>query len=284
MWLSRIAAAITRGVRPSLSGRARDPSSPLSPYYLRQDPRGAHMRLLALIPPAIDVLDVGCASGYLARLLIERNCRVVGVEIDPDAARRARAYCQEVYELSAETLDRLPADCGPFQVILFGDVLEHLAHPDKALSAARRLLQPDGTVVLSVPNIAHFSIRLHLLMGRFNYTAAGLLDRTHLHFFTRQSIAELARSCGFRVVARDVTQGSPLIYGGHLLRKLGLERGELTHTIDAWDLWLSRRMPGLFGFQHLLVLRPAPDDIPARVSHAVADATSRGAPPPVPTP
>lgn len=235
---------------------APDLTVPPSPYYLRQDPRGAHMRLLAHIPPGRSVLDVGCASGYLARLLMERGCRVIGVEIDPDAARQARAYCEAVFELSAEALDQLPPDQGPFAVVLFGDVLEHLAHPETALVGAHRLVEPEGTVILSVPNIAHYSVRFRLLVGQFNYTRDGLLDRTHLHFFTRHSITALARASGFTVIVRDVTQGSPLIYAGHLLRKLGLGRTRLTRAIDTGDLWLSRKLPGLFGFQHLLVLRP----------------------------
>jgi hypothetical protein len=117
------------------------------------------------------------------------------------------------------------------------------------------LLKPTGTVVVSVPNVAHLSVRLRLFAGRFTYTPDGLLDATHLRFFTRRSIIELARSSGFTIARYDVTQGSPLRQVGHLLRRVGMERARITARVDACDLLLSRRFPGLFGFQHLLVLR-----------------------------
>lgn len=235
------------GPRASGSGR--------SPYFLRRDARGAHMRLLDLMPRGEQVLDVGCASGYLAQLLHERGYHVTGVEPDPDAAREARNSCEIVYEESAEQLDHLPMHPHSFDIVLFGDVLEHLAHPERALAGARDLLEHDGSVVISVPNVAHYSIRLRLFMGRFTYTPDGLLDATHLRFFTRRSIVGLARSSGFGVARYDVTQGSPLRSMGHLLRKIGMERAWITRVVDAWDLFLSRRFPGLFGYQHLLILR-----------------------------
>ncbi|MCA1668797.1 MAG: methyltransferase domain-containing protein [Thermomicrobia bacterium] len=229
---------------------------PRSPYFLRRDTRGAHMRLLALMPRGERVLDVGCASGYLAELLQERGYRVTGVEPDPDAATQARQRCEMVYEESAERLDRLPLPSHSFDITLFGDVLEHLAHPERALAGVHTLLAHDGAVVISVPNVAHYSVRLRLFAGRFTYTPDGLLDATHLRFFTRQSIIALARSSGFAVARYDVTQGSPLRLVGHLLRKVGREQTRPTRLVDACDLFLSRRFPGLFGYQHLLVLRP----------------------------
>lgn len=253
----RDAATATLGPRTRLSRR--------SPYFLRRDRRGAHMRLLSLIPPGERVLDVGCASGYLARLLRERGYRVIGIEPDPEAAQQARDHCDVVYEESAERLDCLPLSPGSFDTVLFGDVLEHLVHPERALAGARGLLKRTGFVVVSVPNVAHYSVRLRLIAGRFTYTPDGLLDATHLRFFTRRSIFALARSSGFSVVRYDVTQGSPLRLVGHLLRKAGMERVGITRAVDACDLFLSRALPGLFGYQHLLVLRPqlAATDAPA---------------------
>ena len=228
-----------------------------SPYYLRQDRRGAHMRMLSLVPPGQRVLDVGCASGYLARLLGQRGYQVTGVEIDPEAARHARAYCDVVYEISAENLDALPVPDELYDIVLFGDVLEHLVTPEKALRSVHHLLAPGGTVIVSLPNIVFLSARLKILLGRFDYAHEGLFDRTHMRFFTRRSATELMEACGFAVVTHDVTQGSPLWFIGTLLRKAGHEDSAITRLIDKWDLWLSRRLPGLFGFQQLFVLRHA---------------------------
>ena len=228
-----------------------------SPYGLNPDTRAAHMRMLALIPPGHRILDVGCASGYLARLLQERGHRVTGAEIDSIAAEQARAYCETVYEISAEELDRIPITDGLFDTVIFGDVLEHLAHPDVALNAVHRLLAPDGVVVISLPNIVFFTARLKILLGRFDYTRDGLFDRTHLRFFTRRSAIALFQACGFSIVAHDITQASPLARLGTILRHRGLERTPLTRWVDQCDLWLARRMPGLFAIQNLFVLRSA---------------------------
>lgn len=252
---------IMRGYRDAKQppAKATIPSEQHSPYYLRLDSRGAHMRMLSLVPPGQRALDVGCASGYLAQFLQQRGYRVVGVEIDPEPIERARIYCEEVYELSAECLDQLPTPVPPYDVILFGDVLEHLVHPERALQAVHRLLSPNGVVIISLPNIVFFSARLKILLGRFDYAREGLFDRTHMRFFTRRTATQLMESCGFVPITRDVTQGSPLWFFGTLLRRQGLEQTRLTRLIDRWDLWLSRHMPGLFGFQQLFVLRSVPE-------------------------
>lgn len=239
-----------------------------SPYGFNPDTRAAHARMLSLIPPGKRVLDVGCASGYLARLLRDRGYRVTGAEIDPAAAQEARAFCDTVYEISAEDLDRIPAEDEGYDAVIFGDVLEHLAHPDAALNGVHRLLAPNGAVVISLPNIVFFSARLKILLGRFDYTRDGLFDRTHLRFFTLRSANALFRECGFTVVTHDVTQASPLARVGTILRRRGLEDAAMTKLIDVCDLWLARRMPGLFAIQNLFVLRSAreraatPDDAP----------------------
>lgn len=261
-----------RDARLRRSG-SRDTAPAGSPYGLNPDTRAAHARILALIPPGRRVLDVGCASGYLARLLRARGYEVTGVEIDPAAAREARAYCETVYEISAEDLDRIPAESGPYDAVIFGDVLEHLAHPEAALNGVHRLLAPDGAVVVSLPNIVFFSARLKILLGRFDYTRDGLFDRTHLRFFTLRSANALFRECGFVPAIHDVTQASPLARVGTILRRRGLERAAITRLVDVCDLWIARRLPGLFAIQNLFVLRSA------RKPAAMPGAGDRAAPP-----
>ena len=229
-----------------------------SPYALNPDRRGAHMRMISLVPPHTRVLDVGCARGYLAGLLVQKGCSVVGVEIDPAAAAVARNICEVVYEVSAENVGTIPQPPHSFDVALCGDILEHLVHPENALRGMRELLKPDGRVVLSIPNIVFASARMKLLLGKFDYTEDGHFDRTHLRFFSRNSARQLVEAAGFAVVTQDVTQASPLALVGGRLRQRRSQETRLIKTIDAADLWLARRMPGLFGFQHLFVLRPDP--------------------------
>jgi SAM-dependent methyltransferase len=161
------------------------------------------------------VLEFGCASGYMSELLAGAGCRVTGIEIDPKAAAEARNFCDEVIvaDLDARPIvDLLPAT--PFDVAVFGDVLEHLRDPWKMLDDTRAFLAPDGFAVLSVPNIAHGSVRLSLLRGNFDYTSEGLLDDTHLRFFTLKSLRELCLRAGYSIEAIERTK-VPIFETGH---------------------------------------------------------------------
>lgn len=157
--------------------------------------------ILPLIGPAERVLDLGCATGRQARLLRERGCRVVGVERDPKAAERAREWCERVIVCDLDVVD-LVAEVGSdrFDVIAAGDVLEHLRDPVQLLRSSLPLLRPGGRVVASVPNVAHGSVRLALLTGAFSYQDTGILDRTHLRFFTLDSVGQLFESAGMEVI------------------------------------------------------------------------------------
>jgi 2-polyprenyl-3-methyl-5-hydroxy-6-metoxy-1,4-benzoquinol methylase len=146
------------------------------------------------------VLDVGASTGYLARVLTERGCRVTGIEIDPGSARQAEEHCDRVISGDVERLD-LDQELGEesFDVIVFGDVLEHLEDPSRALKRFKPFLNPGGHVVASIPNIAHGSVRLALLQGKFQYRSLGLLDDTHLRFFTRESVQRLFGDADFLI-------------------------------------------------------------------------------------
>lgn len=146
------------------------------------------------------VLDLGCATGWQARHLAARGCTVVGVEVDRDAAARASAWCERVIVCDLDISD-LPGLVGSddFDVVAAGDVLEHLRDPVRVLSSLRGILRPTGRVVASIPNVAHGSVRLALLTGVFRYEEAGLLDRTHLRFFTLSSVEEMFAAAGYRV-------------------------------------------------------------------------------------
>ncbi len=121
------------------------------------------------------------------------------------------------------------------------DVVEHVVDPHNFLVAAAQFLKPDGTLIVSVPNVAHWTIRWTLGRGRFNYTAAGLLDVTHLRFFTRASIVELFEGAGYRVQFAGFTIGAWL----HGYARLGLSKRALRALITP----LCRRFPGLFAVQ-----------------------------------
>src|SRR5262249_39702773 len=137
-----------------------------------------------------------------------------------------------------------------FDKILLMDVLEHLPHPERVLEACRELLTPQGTVLVSVPNVANITVRLALLFGRFNYTERGILDRTHLRFYTRRTARRFLESCGFRVVRETMTV-MPLELA------LGVSANNPVMRLATAVLnFFTRIFPGLLGYQCLYELRP----------------------------
>jgi len=151
-----------------------------------------HARVARLVGSDRRVLELGPATGHMTRVLTERGCSVVGIEIDPAMADLARQFCERVIVGDLDELD-LDAELGSdrFDVIVAADVLEHLKDPLSALRRLRGFLNENGYFVISLPNVAHGSVRIALLQGHFNYREIGLLDTTHLRFFTRESIDEL---------------------------------------------------------------------------------------------
>ena len=208
---------------------------------LNQRPEGGHAKLLALVGSGKRVLDVGCSSGYLARPLVARGCTVVGIEQDPAAAEAAREICEEVIVGDVEELE-LPFAPASFDVVLCGDLVEHLRDPERLLARMRPLLRDDGRLVLTTPNVANWALRLGLLFGRWRYTDRGLLDRTHVHLFTRQTLVETLESAGFRIVELDFTVPVPV------LGSPGVERA--AHAI-------GRVRPPLFAYQFVVAAAPA---------------------------
>jgi 2-polyprenyl-3-methyl-5-hydroxy-6-metoxy-1,4-benzoquinol methylase len=208
---------------------------------LNEHAHGGHAKLLALVGSGKRVLDVGCSSGYLARPLVAAGCTVVGLEVDPEAAEAAREVCEEVLVGDVETMD-LPFEQGAFDVVLCGDLIEHLRDPGAFLARIQPLLRPDGRLVLTTPNVANWSMRLSLLAGRWRYAERGILDRTHTHLFTRRTLVETLERAGYRVDVLDFTVPLPA------LRNATTER--VAHAI-------GRVRPSLFAYQFVVAATPA---------------------------
>lgn len=190
-------------------------------------PHSPHMKIVNLIEAGKVCLDVGCASGYIARELKRKKCRVYGVEIDPKLARKAQKYCVEVLNVDVEK-GRLPFKPNQFDVIILSDILEHLVRPDLVLSRLRWYIKPGGYVIASIPNIARIEIRLNLLLGSLEYQKTGILSKSHLRFFTLKSAKKLFEIAGYQIERIDYTG-------------LGSIIGVL---------------PTLFAFQFIIVARP----------------------------
>jgi SAM-dependent methyltransferase len=164
---------------------------------------GVNHDLLGLVPAGVErVVEVGCSSGAMgaAFLRTHPDCEYIGIEVVPEFAQIARERCTEVVVADIERMeDRsfeilFPTDCW-----IFGDVLEHLYDPWKALKRLRASLSGNGCVVACIPNAQHWSVQGRLSTGHFRYEDAGLLDRTHIRWFTRRTIIELFDSSGFQI-------------------------------------------------------------------------------------
>lgn len=173
------------------------------------------------------VLEIGCGEGATLALIKREGYadRTIGVEYYPEAAAKARAFVDEVFEGDVEKLE-LPLPEHSVDAILCLDVLEHLVHPEHLIQRLHRLLSPGGVLVTSIPNVRHYSVSFPLFFGgRWEYTAAGILDRTHLRFYTKQSAIRLVESSGLKVVEVGSNIGPKLQIGNRLT--LGLFRAFL---------------------------------------------------------
>lgn len=163
------------------------------------------MKIINYVGMNKKVLDVGCASGYLAERLKKNECYVVGIEIDEAATKTAKQFCDNIIVGDVEQLNELPYPSKFFDVIVYSDILEHLKRPDLVLIKFKKYLAPKGCVIASIPNVARFEVRLKLLLGKFDYTDTGHLDVTHLRFFTIKTAKQLLESTGYKVEKVDYT-------------------------------------------------------------------------------
>ena len=167
--------------------------------------------LLKIIPlSARRIIEIGCSSGALAREFkkISPSAFYLGVEIEPSYAELAKRYCDEVLVLNIEQandafwISHRDKDCW-----VFGDTLEHLVNPWKVLKHISQCLPEGGVVVACIPNVQHWSVQARLSIGDFRYEDEGILDRTHLRWFTRQTIIEMFHQAGF-----EIQEGVPRIF------------------------------------------------------------------------
>lgn len=218
--------------------------------YKKNDPYSSHAQILQWIEKErpTDVLEFGTATGYLSSEMAKLGCNVTGVEQDRDMAEIARPHCREmiVSDIEALEFDQL----GKYDAVVFGDVLEHLRDPRGILERVGGLLKPGGKVLMSLPNVANIWVRLNLLFGRFNYSRVGILDETHLRFFTLQTMKQLAADSGFDVISINATP-IPLP-----TMMPSTSKGRSLSFLHFFNWGLTRLRKTLFGYQFVLICRP----------------------------
>ncbi len=193
------------------------------------------------VPSKSFVLDIGCATGFMGKYLRkEKKCTVFGLDIRTGEAKVAKKNLDkmiiaDIEKPNVEGIVRQKTKNKKFDVILATSLIEHLAHPDQALRRMSRLLKPNGVLILSTPNVAHWSMRLSLLKGRFDYSEYGILDNTHLHLFTIKTFRQLFEKNDLHIQKM----------------RIDAEGGGLPRL----SLALAPFFPNLFAYQILLVAK-----------------------------
>lgn len=219
-------------------------------YTFKDFEGSSHRILIELIrrfaPKGGTLLDLGAAGGELGAAVRDRFDSTIGFEYDADRLGQLRSRFDQVVIADLETVRTLPSG---ISAIVLADIIEHLRNSTNLLSMVKRSLNSDGVLFLSVPNIANITVRLGLLFGIFEYRDRGILDFTHLRFFTMRTIKREIEKAGFRIIA---IRGSsvPIRLIITWMPDVILRLGERVLT------WITRIWRGLFAYQIILVAVP----------------------------
>jgi len=215
-------------------------------YQLKPSEDSSHGRISALLSSRSPskILDLGCSGGQLAERLRGMGHHVTGVDVIeiPGVGERTDSF------FKADLNDGIPYEAGSgFDVVLGADVLEHLVKPGALLAQTREVLSPDGVAIFCVPNIAHWYPRARSTLGMFDYDQRGILDATHLRFFTRRSIRKLIEHQGY-TIRRIESVGLPL-------DAMGLT-GTKAHAVRLFDQVMLAIWPTMFAYQFIVEATP----------------------------
>ena len=219
-------------------------------YPIKQSKYSSHYYARRMAGTNQDVLDIGCGEGFFAAELVKAGNRVTGVDNLATPSQNSafeEYFSADLNEGITPAIDRLQGK--RFGRVLLLDVLEHLRNPEQVLDQCHEVVSPDGVVIVSVPNIANIAARLMLLFGHFEYAQRGILDRTHVRFFTRKTARRLLESNGYSILEEKNT-----VIPVELILSFSTDNIVLRmlNRLLAFATWM---MPGLFGYQAMFVAR-----------------------------
>jgi 2-polyprenyl-3-methyl-5-hydroxy-6-metoxy-1,4-benzoquinol methylase len=219
-------------------------------YPIKRSKHSSHYYARRMTGSNRDVLDIGCGEGFFAMELAAAGNRISGIDSRamPEENSVFEHYCSIDLDAGiAPAIQQLRGKC--FDRILLLDVLEHLKRPELILDECHAVLKPEGRIIVSLPNIANIAVRLALLTGRFDYRERGILDRTHLRFFTRKTARQLLENAGYAVVEeRETVIPVELLLGTS-------PDSPVLRMLNGLLAMATRLLPGLFGYQVMFVAR-----------------------------
>lgn len=233
-------------VNEAVRGLTDAPVSALRYDSRSADPHESSGLLMAMIPQGARVLDIGCGTGSISGMIRGlRRADVLGIEPHPERAKKAEE--EGIKVVNGVYSDEIPKNHGTFDVVLFADVLEHLADPIHVLEQVKSALAPGGRVLASIPNVAHWSVRLRLLAGTFDYQPTGIMDATHLRWFTREGARRLFHGAGYEIERFHAAAGAWMDeYRSTPLRWVPQHRRSFVLSK------FCAVAPGLFSVQHVI--------------------------------
>ncbi len=208
-----------------------------------------HFKLIELVGREKEVLELGASTGYLTEKMGMNNCQVDIVEIDEEDVKKAKRFARRAYTGTLDNIETIKKIAGQFDVIVASNILEHLVNPNLTLEMMKNKLKKDGEILIALPNIACWAIRKDLFFkGKFDYHDTGILDKTHLRFFTYNTGQNLVSQSGFRIKSIIPTETS------YPLKFRILKVGFLGTLIDRFiSNFLIKLYPNLF-VSHLIIV------------------------------
>lgn len=173
-------------------------------YNFSDDPNGTHMLIAGQVAQGSKVLDIGCASGYIGEFLIKnKGCEVWGIEPDIESSdlSKNKGYAKVINKSVESGLVDEVLRNEKFDFIIVADVLEHLVNPEEILKKIGDFLKTNGKLLVSLPNVGHYSVRFSHLFGNWDMLDAGIMDKTHLHFYTLKTMQEMFRKNNWKIIS-----------------------------------------------------------------------------------
>ena len=218
-------------------------------YTFKPDRYSSHMKIIDYIKSLnnkkLRILDVGCSKGFVAKVLQGYNFEFYGIEYSKEDAKEGKRYYKKIKILDLDK-EKPNYKNNSFDIIIMADIIEHLKDSLGVVKHFAKFLKKDGLMIVSTANVANIYVRLKLLFGNFDYEERGIMDKTHLRFFTLKTFRNLAKESGLKIIKEDITPVPlPMLHNS-------FAEGNLLNIFHKLNHASARAAPKLLSFQFIL--------------------------------